>query len=80
MIERGLTVLPVAIRVTAILTEPRWREDRVLKVVVNELIFRVVGIPLLIALRFGERQPFPTLGFDVANDMTEMAFNLWSGG
>ncbi len=29
---------------------------------------------MLIALRFGERQPFPTLGFDVANDMTEMAF------
>ena len=50
VVERGFAVLPVAVSVGAILTET-WSEYGVFEVIVYQLVFCFVCIPLLILFR-----------------------------
>ena len=58
-------------RVRAVWAIP-WRQDRVLEMVVNELVPVVVCVPFLVLIRMLQGKPFAAVGFDVPNEMTKM--------
>ena len=71
MVEGRLTVAFITGGVRAVWAMP-WRQDRVLEMVVNELVPLVVCMPFLVLIRVLQGKPFAAVGFDVPNEMAKM--------
>jgi hypothetical protein len=71
MVEGGLAAAFITERVRAVWTLP-WCQDRVLEVIVNELVPLIVCVARLVLVGVLQGEPFAAVGFDMSYEMAKM--------